>query len=54
MPDFGRDADEIHADIAYAIGEGLDVLEYLAQQSRARTPDAAGREPPRGPTGGRC
>lgn len=38
MPDWGRDPDDIHADIAYAFGEGLDPLEYLRQQSEARSP----------------
>ena len=31
-----RDADAIRADIAYAIGNDLDVIDYLAECSRAR------------------
>jgi len=36
MSRYGRDTDEISADIAYAIGEEMDVVEYLEQQTRAR------------------
>lgn len=52
MSKHGRDPDEIALDIAHAHAQGVDVLEYLGQQSRARTPDVAGREPPRTPPGG--
>lgn len=36
MGRYGRDDDEIALDIAYAHGEGLDVLEYLRAQHEAR------------------
>lgn len=36
MSRYGRDTEEIAGDIAYAVGEDMDVLEYLEQQTRAR------------------
>lgn len=36
MSRYGRDTDEIDLDIAYAVGEGMDVLEYLREQHHVR------------------
>jgi hypothetical protein len=36
MSRYGRSREEIDLDIAYAVGEGMDVVEYLRQQHRAR------------------
>jgi hypothetical protein len=35
MSRWNRDPDEIRADIAYAVGEDLDIVEYLRQHHRA-------------------
>jgi len=40
MSRWGRDVDDVRADLAYAFGEGLDPLEELRRQSRV----AGGRD----------